>query len=78
MSIASCKENKVFPAKGTPVKIRLLTDVNLPVVQAEFVNNRVNGTGSYVDFLAGSSGDYWWVYTDKGIGLYHFEEANDI
>jgi len=81
MLITECKKYKVLPEKGTRVRTVVNKDAEgLPdgKVMRTYTINRKNTVGIYLDFVAGSSGDIWWVDSDDGTrSIYKVDEVFD-
>lgn len=80
MEISECKKYKIFPKKGTPVQVTISDYTVLPEGRIVRYHNqhRSSGTGTYVDFVAGSSGDLWWINVNGYISMYSPDEVSDI
>lgn len=81
MDIKECKRCKLLPKKGMQVRTVINTSTNLPIHKTftPYIGNRRSGEGMYDDFVAGSSGDWWWVrHTDGAMAIYSSNEVFDI
>jgi hypothetical protein len=45
--------------------------------QSVYLKHRRNADGIYLDFVAGSSGDWWWIEQDGEVAVYASSEVFD-
>jgi hypothetical protein len=77
--ITECKKFKILPKSGTLVRTEIDSTLDLPGWKSKiYLDSRRTGFGVFLDFVAGSSGDWWWIeHTDKSIGIYNVSEVYD-
>jgi len=78
MKITECKRYTILPKKGTLVTTRMKKNIDLPDWKNSiYLVKRRNADGVYLDFVAGSSGDWWWIQHEGDVAVYASSEVFD-
>lgn len=79
--IQRSKKGLFLPQSGQKVKTKIKLSSNsdfLLLVKDKYISNRRNGDGIYIDFIANSGGDWWWIkHLDNTVGVYQNTEVFD-
>lgn len=78
-TIAQCKKGRFFPISRQEVKTKIKSNTDfVSMIKDKYISSRVSGAGTYIDFVAGSGGDWWWIkHQDDSIGVYLAKEVFD-
>ena len=80
MYIKRCKQLQVLPSKGTPVRTEARKNLLVEglSIKRHYKTARKSAAGTYLDFVAGTSGDVWWVEHENGdVAAYTTDEVFD-